>query len=183
MMKITRILLVISGLVFMQGEPLYADDSQPGEMVSAEETLASWKQRELERTRKLVQIIKRVKNNASCDLAIEAVRKLYMDAQQEAYLDPCPEKDFEYDQLGSREKKQFDKVVKQLKKELLRLYKAHGSLHMDDGLANTRSPSKPGRRTKSRKSSNLHPGKLDELSDLILEFALVRDVLFPISLE
>lgn len=181
MMKFIRILLVISGLVIMQGVPLYADDSQQGEPVSAEEALASWQQRELERTRKLVQILKRVKNNASCDLAIEAIRKLYLNAEQEAYLDPCPDEEFSYDQLGRREKRQFDKLVKLLQKELLRIYTVHASFPMDDGYTYSRCSSKPRRRAKSHKGPKISSKKLETLEDLIIEFVFVRDVVFPLE--
>lgn len=182
MVKFVRVLLMISGLVIMQGAPLYADDSRQEETVSAEEALKSWQQRELERTRKLVQIIKRVKNDASCDLGIAAIRKLYMNAQQDAYLDPCPDKDFSYDQLGSRERRPFDKLVKQLRKELLRVYTVDGSWPMAEGLsANSWSPSKPRRRTKSRKEPKISSKKLETLNDLILEFSFVRDAVFPLE--
>ena len=178
-MKWIHALLLLSALMLVQGVPLNAGDTRQEEQLSAGEVLLSWQQREIERTRKIVQIVKRVRNNTSCDRAIAAIRKLYSDARTEELLDPCPDADFSYEQLGNRQKRQFKQLIRLLRKELSCIYKTHVdscSEHMY-----SRSSSIPRNRARSNSHSKISSRKFEELCLAFSDFVFVCDEVFPLD--
>lgn len=179
MVKFVRVLLMISGLVIMQGAPLYADDSRQEEMVSAEEALSTWVRREIKRTRKIVQIVGRVKDNASCDRAIAAIRKLYLDARTKELLDPCPDDSFSYEQLDNKTKRQFEQLIKLLRKKLLCIHETHVdscSEHMYSS-----SPPRPRNCARSNSDAKVSSGRFGKLCIAISDYVLVCDEIFPLD--
>lgn len=183
MVNLFRSLWLFAGVLLLPCCPLQADEEQDTpqgtEEVNAEEALSAWVKREIKRTRKLVQIVGRIKDRASCDRAIESIRALYWDARKEELLDPCPGDDFSFEQLTGKQKRQFNQHIKLLRKELLSLYENHVASSSENMYS--REPSMPRKRARSNTDSKISLNKFEELGLAFSDFVFVHDEIFPLD--